>query len=60
MNTKIKERNNLADARQFVKNLSNQEFEEVRNLLGLSHSREELLRSSSAPKLKAKPAAKKK
>ena len=60
MNTKTRERIDLAAAKRAVKSWSNQEFEEMRMHLGLSRSREELLGVCSDPKTKPRSVAKKK
>lgn len=60
MNTKVKQRDELADARRIVRSWSQQEFEEMRTILGLTRSREELLRVQSTSKAKSKHAGRKK
>jgi len=59
MNTRTRERQELESAKRIVKSLSDREFEEVRIVLGLSRSREELLQRSTVQRTSAKVARKK-
>jgi hypothetical protein len=59
MNIRTRERQELASAKRIVKGLSDREFEEVRIVLGLSRSKEELLQSGPSQRLSARAVKKK-